>query len=268
MNTIKKGSSGADVAQWQKIIGANPDGNFGPATEGLTIKWQKTHQLLADGVVGPATWAVAIPRKVEPLPKVLDENSIHVKAKRALENYGLTPNESMFTRAVAWHETNDGLGWKEGEGKGSFNMGAITTSQAGPPNFRHKDSRNDTGQVIEYTTWFKGYPSFEAGMRGLADFVLKPNVKAAIKNGDFAAGAKAMYMNKYYLGVHQRNTPEGNAANVKDYTNAVMKAVNTYTAYTGEKIQKYGLIAKVVGAIGLGIVVIGGAVVAHKNLRG
>ncbi len=267
MNTIRKGSTGADVVQWQKIIGANPDGNFGAATEGLTIKWQKAHQLVADGVVGPATWAVAVPRKVEPLPKVLDENNIHVKAKRALENYGLTPNESMFTRAVAWHETNDGLGWKEGEGKGSFNMGAITTTQAGPPNFQHKDSRNDTGQVIQYTTWFKGYPSFEAGMRGLADFLLKPNVKAALKNGDFAAAAKAMYDNKYYLGVHQRNTPEGNAANVQDYTNAVMKAFNTFSKFTGEKIQK-SFLMKALGIIGLAGLAVVGALVAHKNLRG
>lgn len=267
MNTIKKGSQGSDVAQWQKIIGVNPDGNFGSGTEAATIAWQAAHKLTADGVVGPATWGVAIPRSAPILPKTLDENNLHVKAKRATDKLGLTPNESMFTRAVAWHETNYGQGWKPGEGAGSFNMGAITTSQAGPPNFQHKDSRNDTGKIIEYTTWFKGYPSFDEGMKGLANFLLKANVKAALKKGDFAGAAKAMYDNKYYLGVHPRNTPEGNAANVQDYTNAVMKAVTTFTKYTGETIQK-SFFVKALGILGLASVIGIGVIAAHKSMRG
>lgn len=265
MNTIKQGSSGSDVAQWQKIIGVNPDGFFGPNTHKATIAWQTKHKLVADGVVGPATWGVAIPRTVQELPKTLDESNLHVQAKRSVDKLGLTPNESMFVRSVAWHETNYGRGWKPGQGAGSFNMGAITTTTPGPPNFQHGDSRNDTGQIIKYVTWFKGYPSFDEGMKGLANFLLKPNVKAAIKNGDFAAGAKAMYDNKYYLGVHQRNTPEGNAANVRDYANAIMKAVNTFSAKTGEKIQKTSLLAKVLGIVGLAGAVVAGAAIIHKS---
>ncbi len=268
MQTIKLGSTGPDVIQWQKIVGVTADGSFGPATNSATLKWQSAHKLAADGVVGPATWAAAIPRTLQPLPKTLDENNIHVKAKRATDSLGLTPNESMFTRAVAWHETNDGLGWKEGEGAGSFNMGAITTTHPGPLDFQHKDSRNDTGQVIEYTTWFKGYPSFAAGMKGLADFLLKPNVKAALAKGDFPGAVSAMYANKYFLGIHPRNTPEGNAANVADYTKAVMTAFNTFTTHTGEQIQKTGLITKALSAIGLAIAAIATAYVINKNLRG
>lgn len=268
MNTIKLGSSGPDVIQWQKILKVTADGNFGPATNSATLAWQKSHGLTADGVVGPATWGVAIPRTTQPLPTTLDEKNIHVKAKRALESAGITPNESMFTRSVAWHETNDGLGWKEGEGAGSFNMGAITTSTAGPPNFQHKDSRNDTGQVIQYTTWFKGYPSFEAGMKGLASFLLKPNVKEALAKGDFAGAVAGMYANKYFLGIHPRNTPEGNAANIADYTKAVMTAFNTLSAHTGEQIKKPGLIAKALSIIGVAAVLLGGAYLANKNLRG
>ena len=56
-STIRQGSKGASVAKWQKIIGVNADGNFGPGTKAATIVWQRSHGLSADGVVGPASWA-------------------------------------------------------------------------------------------------------------------------------------------------------------------------------------------------------------------
>ena len=50
---------GADVAQWQAAIGANPDGLFGPATRERTIVWQRSKGLAADGIVGPRSWQAA-----------------------------------------------------------------------------------------------------------------------------------------------------------------------------------------------------------------
>lgn len=262
MQTIREGSTGQDVVDWQHILGVTADGSFGPKTKEATIAWQKSKNLIADGVVGPATWAAAFPRTKEPLK--VDPNNVHVKAKAATDKLGLTPNEGLFVRSVAWHETNYGLGWKQGEGAGSFNMGAITTTKPDALAFQHKDSRNDTGKVITYTTWFKGYPSFQDGMKGLADFVLRPNVKAALKKGDFKGATDAMYANKYYLGIHPRNTPEGNAANMNDYYNAVNKAFTKISSATGEAIQK-GLLSKVLGFVGLGIVLlIGGAYVRSR----
>lgn len=246
MNTIKLGSTGEDVATWQKFLKLPADGAFGSQTDQATRQWQASKKLLVDGIVGPATWQVAFPRVVQAVPSHLDPNDIHVRAKAATDSIpGLTPNESLFVRGVAWHETNDGLGWKQGEGAGSFNMGAITTNHPGPLDFMHQDSRNDTGQVITYTTWFKGYPSFQEGLKGLADFVLRPNVKAALKKGDFPGAVAAMYANHYFLGIHPRNTPTGNAANVQDYVNAVTHAVATISSHTGDKIQKSSVLLKV-----------------------
>lgn len=57
--TLRRGSSGADVEAWQRVIGATADGLFGPGTEAKTKAWQAAHGLTADGVVGPASWATS-----------------------------------------------------------------------------------------------------------------------------------------------------------------------------------------------------------------
>jgi murein DD-endopeptidase MepM/ murein hydrolase activator NlpD len=54
-STLQLGSSGPDVAAWQKTIGVPADGNFGPKTQEATQRWQASHGLKDDGVVGPKT---------------------------------------------------------------------------------------------------------------------------------------------------------------------------------------------------------------------
>lgn len=68
--TIKHGSSGTDVSNWQNFLNAegakpqlDPDGSFGPMTETATKAWQAAHGLDADGVVGPKTWALYMPKQ-------------------------------------------------------------------------------------------------------------------------------------------------------------------------------------------------------------
>ncbi len=61
--TIKKGSFGEEVKQWQLFLQSAGykipfvDGAFGPITERETLKFQSTNGLKADGVVGPKTWS-------------------------------------------------------------------------------------------------------------------------------------------------------------------------------------------------------------------
>lgn len=57
---IQQGSSGPDVALWQTIIGATPDGIFGSGTAAKTKAWQSAHGRGPDGIVGPLTWATAL----------------------------------------------------------------------------------------------------------------------------------------------------------------------------------------------------------------
>lgn len=52
---IKRGMVGADVAEWQRVVGVPDDGSFGAGTEKATMRWQAARGLRADGVVGPAT---------------------------------------------------------------------------------------------------------------------------------------------------------------------------------------------------------------------
>lgn len=57
MNTIKKGSRGADVVTLQTKLGITADGIFGSATETAVKAFQTAHGLVADGIVGAKTWA-------------------------------------------------------------------------------------------------------------------------------------------------------------------------------------------------------------------
>jgi putative chitinase len=55
--TLRKGSKGEWVKKMQKVIGATPDGDFGPGTERAVKAWQEKNGLVADGIVGPKTLA-------------------------------------------------------------------------------------------------------------------------------------------------------------------------------------------------------------------
>jgi len=54
---VKKGCTDtAAIALVQAVVGAIPDGNFGPQTEAKVKRWQGARGLTADGIVGPKTW--------------------------------------------------------------------------------------------------------------------------------------------------------------------------------------------------------------------
>ena len=62
--TLRKGSSGSDVAEMQSLLISRgyslprygADGDFGSETLAAVKKYQKDHGLAVDGVVGPKTW--------------------------------------------------------------------------------------------------------------------------------------------------------------------------------------------------------------------
>ena len=58
--TIRLGSKGPAVKDWQHVLGLTPeDGNFGKGTKKSTQTFQKRAGLKPDGVVGPKTWMAA-----------------------------------------------------------------------------------------------------------------------------------------------------------------------------------------------------------------
>ena len=58
--TIKLGSKGDVVKEWQGIVGVPQTGIFDKTTDAATKKFQSAHALKPDGVVGPATWTAAL----------------------------------------------------------------------------------------------------------------------------------------------------------------------------------------------------------------
>lgn len=163
----------------------------------------------------------------------------HAQAKRIVDAIvGVSAVESLFCRCVSWHETNYGAGWKPpgppNGGQGSNNMGAITTLMPDRYSFRHQDSRNDTGEIIQYVTWFAGDPTPEQGFERLVHTVLKPNVREALRQNDFMGATTAMHENGYFLGTHSRATPLTDRLNIEDYYAALVKACRLIGAETGE----------------------------------
>lgn len=68
--SIKRGAKNDPdaVKKWQRLLGIEDDGRFGPDTEKKTKAWQASHGLTADGKVGPKTWTVALGLKGVPTP--------------------------------------------------------------------------------------------------------------------------------------------------------------------------------------------------------
>jgi peptidoglycan hydrolase-like protein with peptidoglycan-binding domain len=58
--TLRQGSTGAFVSQWQNILKTTADGKFGPQTTSLTRQFQALKGLTADGIVGPNTWKAGL----------------------------------------------------------------------------------------------------------------------------------------------------------------------------------------------------------------
>jgi len=55
--SVHRGARGSVVTAIQHVVGASPDGRFGPRTQSLVVAWQRAHGLVGDGSVGPLTWA-------------------------------------------------------------------------------------------------------------------------------------------------------------------------------------------------------------------
>ena len=61
-----QGATGPDVALAQKVIGATPDGVFGPKTAAALRVWQGAHGVPVTGQLDPATWAKMVALKLIP----------------------------------------------------------------------------------------------------------------------------------------------------------------------------------------------------------
>ncbi|MGA8979331.1 MAG: peptidoglycan-binding protein [Pedococcus sp.] len=64
---LAKGAVGPDVSLAQKVVGATPDGQFGPRTEAAVRTWQGRNGVRVTGVMDAPTWAKMVSLKVVPV---------------------------------------------------------------------------------------------------------------------------------------------------------------------------------------------------------
>jgi peptidoglycan hydrolase-like protein with peptidoglycan-binding domain len=67
MQTVRRGDTSQTVRILQRLIGATPDGQFGPQTETKVKAFQTANGLAVDGIVGLQTWGALA--KAQPLVK-------------------------------------------------------------------------------------------------------------------------------------------------------------------------------------------------------
>ena len=89
MQTIKRGSRGADVKMLQTKLNLYPDGIFGQLTEEAVKQFQREKGLTVDGIVGDNTWR-ALGFVISTNKRNIDEIIVH---------YTATPQGEEFSNA-------------------------------------------------------------------------------------------------------------------------------------------------------------------------
>lgn len=111
MNILRKGSTGTEVSQLQKILvekgfSVKPDGVFGDNTHLAVCQFQKSANLTADGIVGQVTWNALLGNKsgqntASPKKETSEKNELDFR--KAAELLGV---EEAAIRAV--HQVESG----------------------------------------------------------------------------------------------------------------------------------------------------------------
>lgn len=282
--TIKLGGANdvAAVRQWQKVIGVTADGTFGTATQAATKKWQADHKLVADGVVGPASWTAALgtkmPKVTQKTPQASVDQQAYEVAKRAAPN--MPEKHRQYTLSVARGEGFYGRGWgsispeaakyglRGDEGLGSNNWGAVQgTGSAGA--FKHVDYgwKNVDGQRVwkSYTANYKRYATPEEGYLDMARIILNggkrgaagaADIKAALDKGSLKDAVFAQHANGYFELAPEKYL----AAVTRNYD-----ILSANTDWSRTLSEKGGMIAKVLGWVGLGAALLIGSAAYIKS---
>jgi hypothetical protein len=136
METIRLGSKGEAVRNWQSFLGIKSDGSFGPVTQAATVDYQKASGLTPDGVVGPKTWESAMKLKPAQIGAVglaalilasiassllgTDENKLRAKVVKAAEGQLDNTDASIY-----WKDVMGGIGGWPKDWCGAFALWAL-----------------------------------------------------------------------------------------------------------------------------------------------
>jgi len=139
----------------------------------------------------------------------------------------LTDAEREYALIVARHESFFGRATKPTAWVGSHNWGAV--QGRGPAgSFQTGDTHEDGSG---YVGTFKRYNSDEEGWADLVRILLKPNVRAALADGDAAAACAAQRANGYF------------EAPLARYIEALKRNYTAFAAATGKSALHFPLVS-------------------------
>lgn len=141
----------------------------------------------------------------------------------------------QLAQAVALGESGYGQGWKnecaQSHNWGATQIGMGTEEKPCPENTCNtKDSYpTATGASVGYVACLKVYPDDLAGAADMIRTLMKPNALEASKSGSADALSRAMYKNRYYLGIGKDE-----ATRIRWYTKRLAEQVASVAKGLGE----------------------------------
>lgn len=169
-----------------------------------------------------------------------EARNLAANALRARFGVEPTSGEVKALAGIGWLETNYGEGWK-GDGKGSFNIGAIHRGGNWQgETFLQTDTRPDSsGNSVEYVAEFRKYASPVDGWADLATNAFVANdrarVRAAAANDDWYGVSQGLYQTGYYEGFGA--TPEERIGHHYDALRAAIAKADGTNADDGSSIR-------------------------------
>lgn len=203
--TLKVGSKGEFVKTLQTLVGANADGNFGPATAAKVKAWQAANGLTADGMFGNASKAKANATSTGSYPAGCSSNT----------GFSTTTGASCSSTTSYPAGCMSSVGFSSTTGMSCSGGSSSTTLSGGAGDITVTTTSTDVNDKVQEgasNVQIKGFKVEASGSD-----VAVSNVKVTLKNTGYASSSyrPSNYMSEVSVWMGSKKV---GSANIADFT--------------------------------------------------
>lgn len=245
MRLLKKGDSGPEVRNLQKILKITMDGEFGPVTESAVKRFQMNYDLMIDGIVGRETWQMLIVHggKVEEVDLDCDADFINTNYGQKIERYYLPKGEYVdrgvkpsLKYAFLHHTAGRENPYKVIDSWGRDDRGRVGTEYV-LGGMSHTSGMSDYDGVMLKAFPDNGY-AYHLGKTG-SGFMNKSSVGLEICSMGYLDSQGRTYVNSKCLNSQQIKLQEPFRGKLfwHKYSDRQIEEIEKWIKYVGEKEQ-------------------------------